>query len=103
RSTRPSRTRWPGSSKAARLPRARPKRCARRAQHGLDLRRATARRVAVVLRTAARASLRDAAFLRPVERDRRAEEALQRRCVDLLAFAEVDRAPHVALEAGIEE
>src|SRR6185295_12169615 len=38
-----------------------------------------------------------------VQRDGRAKQCLQSRLVDLLALAEVDRAPGVAFETGIEE
>src|SRR5213076_3238171 len=38
-----------------------------------------------------------------VGRHRGADELLEGSCVDLLAFAEVDRTPGVAFQAGIEE
>lgn len=41
--------------------------------------------------------------LRRVQRYRRANERLERRPVDLVAFMEIDGAPHVAVEAGVEE
>src|SRR5690242_12559237 len=42
-------------------------------------------------------------LLRPVQGDGIADQRLQGLLVDLLALAEVDRATHVALEAGVEE
>jgi hypothetical protein len=38
-----------------------------------------------------------------IERHCSADEILQGRLIDLFAFADVDRAPHIAVEAGVEQ
>ena len=43
------------------------------------------------------------ALAREIERHGGADEILQGRLVDLVAFVDVDGAPDVALEAGVEE
>lgn len=37
-----------------------------------------------------------------IERHRGADEILQGHCIDLVAFVEVDSAPDIAFEAGVE-
>src|SRR5262249_40113357 len=47
--------------------------------------------------------LRRFRLLGTVERDRLADERLEGGLVDVLAFVDVDRAAHVAVETGVEE
>ena len=41
-------------------------------------------------------------FAHEIERHCSADEILQGRCIDLVAFVDVDGAPHIAVEAGVE-
>src|SRR4051794_39078133 len=48
-------------------------------------------------------AVRSALRLRFVEADRRANQVLQRLFIDVVALLEVDGAPRIAVEAGVEE
>jgi len=54
------------------------------------------------LALAARRPARGLALALEIERHRSTDEILQSRLIDLVAFVDVDGAPHVSFEAGVE-